>query len=108
LTHDATVALLAATPDLRGIYVAGGGMEGAIAALKAHRKPGEVALVVNELTPESRNGLQTGHVTMVIATPLETLTRALVSKMATCAFQPLGAPLPPVMVTPDLHIAESI
>jgi LacI family transcriptional regulator len=108
LTHDATVALLAATPDLRGIYVAGGGMEGAITALKAHRKPGELALVVNELTPESRSGLQSGHVTLAIATPLEPLTRALVGQMAEAAFQPMSKPRPALLLPPDLHIAESI
>jgi LacI family transcriptional regulator len=108
LTHDATVNLLANTPDLRGIYVAGGGMEGAIAAIATHRKPGDVALVVNELTPESRNGLQSGHVTMAIATPLDALTRALLAEMAVCAFQPAQAPRPATLVPPDLHIPESI
>lgn len=44
-------------------------MEGAIAALREARQPGEVALVVNELTPESRSALIDRHVTMVIATP---------------------------------------
>jgi LacI family transcriptional regulator len=108
LTHDATVALLANTPDLRGIYVAGGGMEGAVAALRAHRKPGDVALVVNELTPESRSGLQSGHVTLVIATPLQALTRALVGQMAAAAFQPIAGPRAPILLSPDLHIPESI
>jgi LacI family transcriptional regulator len=108
LTQDATLALLSNTPDLCGIYVAGGGMEGAIAALKAHRKPGEIALVVNELTPESRSGLQSGHVTMAIGTPLDALTRGLVVQMAAAAFQPIAGPRPPVLFAPDLHIAESI
>ena len=108
LTHDAMVALLARTPDLRGIYVAGGGMEGAISALSAHRKPGEIALIVNELTPESRSGLQSGYVTMAIATPLGALTRALVTRMAQCAFAPGMAQRPPIMLPPDLYIQESI
>lgn len=108
LTHDATVALLARAPDLRGIYVAGGGMEGAISALSAHRKPGEVTLIVNELTPESRAGLQSGHVTLAIATPLGALTRALVALMGQCAFVPGMLQRPPVLVPPDLHIQDSI
>jgi LacI family transcriptional regulator len=82
LTMDATLALLARTPNLRGIYVAGGGMEGAIAALRQMRQPGEVALVVNELTTESRNALAQGWVTMVDATPLPDLCRETVALMA--------------------------
>ena len=54
LTYEATLDLLNRHPDLRGIYCAGGGMEGAIAAVREARAPGEVALIVNELTPESR------------------------------------------------------
>ena len=34
LTYETTLALLRKHPDLRGIYCAGGGMEGAIAALR--------------------------------------------------------------------------
>ena len=83
LTYEATLDLLARHHELRGIYVAGGGMEGAIAALREARKPGEVHLLVNELTPESRSGLVDGFVTMVIATPLPQLCDDLVGLMAT-------------------------
>lgn len=82
LTYEATLDLLARHRELRGIYVAGGGMEGAIAALREARKPGEVCLVVNEVTPESRAALVDGFVTMVISTPLPELCDDLVRLMA--------------------------
>jgi LacI family transcriptional regulator len=63
------------------MYCAGGGMEGAIAALREARKPGQVRLVVNEVTPESRSALVDGFVTMVIATPLPQLCDDLVRMM---------------------------
>ncbi|MSU88029.1 substrate-binding domain-containing protein [Rhodobacteraceae bacterium 2CG4] len=81
VTHEATLDLLARHSDLRGIYVAGGGMEGAIAALREVRPPEKVSLVVNELTEESRAGLTDGYVTMVIATPLAQLCADLVDMM---------------------------
>ena len=37
LTYEATLNLLDRNPDLRGLYCAGGGMEGAIAALRETR-----------------------------------------------------------------------
>ena len=87
LTHETTLDLLDRHPDTVGIYVAGGGMEGAIAALREVRAPGEVALVVNELTRESRAGLSEGYVTMVDATPLA----ALASEVLELTHTALGA-----------------
>lgn len=82
LTHEATLDLLSRHPDLVGMYVAGGGQEGAIAALREEREPGEVALVVNEYTAESRAGMADGFVTMVDATPIPQLCRDLIDQMA--------------------------
>lgn len=81
LTYEATLELLGRHPDLKGIYLAGGGMEGAIAALREVRPPGAVKLVVNELTPDSRAALQDRYVTMVISTPLDALCRDLLALM---------------------------
>ncbi|KPP87938.1 MAG: LacI family transcriptional regulator [Rhodobacteraceae bacterium HLUCCA08] len=78
LTYEATLDLLTRHRDLRGIYVAGGGMEGAIAALREVRAPEEVALVVNEMTAESRAGLLEGYVRMINCTPLRALCEGLV------------------------------
>ena len=66
ITHEATLSLLARHPDLVGLYVAGGGMEGAITALREQGMTGRVALVVPELTAESRAALAEGLVTMAI------------------------------------------
>lgn len=81
LTYEATLDLLHRHRDLRGIYVAGGGMEGAIAAVRETRAPEQLALVVNELTAESRAGLLDGYVRMVISTPLRELCVDMVEIM---------------------------
>jgi LacI family transcriptional regulator len=108
LTYEATLDLLSRHPDLRGIYCAGGGMEGAIAALREARAAGDVALVVNEITPESRAALADRHVAMVIATPLERLCRDLVGLMVS-AVQDGAAPVPGQhFLRPDLYLPESV
>jgi LacI family transcriptional regulator len=108
LTYEATLDLLGRHPDLRGIYCAGGGMEGAIAAIREMRAPGEVALIVNELTPESRAALTSRTVTMVISTPLQRLCSDLLA-LATDAV--VNGP-PPVagqhFLQPDLYLPESV
>jgi LacI family transcriptional regulator len=108
LTYEATLDLLNRHPDLRGIYCAGGGMEGAIAALAEVRNPGEVTLVVNELTPESRAALISRYVAMVIATPLSRLCNDLIA----LAFESVRDGIAPVQgqhfLPPDLYLPESV
>lgn len=109
LTYEAVLALIARHPDLRGIYVAGGGMEGAIAALREAGLAGQIVLVVSALTPDSRAGLAEGLVTMVIDTPLEKLCRDLFNHMARVALRPdIGADGAQYFLPPDIHVAESI
>ena len=109
LTYETTLAMLARQPDLRGIYVAGGGMEGAIAALREARAPGEVTLVVSALTGDSRNGLAEGVITLVTDTPLEKLCRELFARM-TRAVQDGEETVDygQIFLPADLHVAESI
>lgn len=81
ITHEATLDLLQRHPDLVGFYVAGGGMEGAISALREDGTSGKVVAVCNELTPESRAALADDVVAAVIATPLDRLCDDLLAMM---------------------------
>ncbi|MBI1416435.1 MAG: substrate-binding domain-containing protein [Limimaricola sp.] len=108
LTYEATLDLLQRHPDLRGIYCAGGGMEGAIAAIREARGPGEVALVVNEVTPESRAALTDRYVTMVIATPLETLCRELMGLMSEAVLKGVSDATGQHFLQPVLVLPESV
>lgn len=108
LTYEATLDLLGRHPDLRGIYCAGGGMEGAIAALREARHPGEVALVVNELTPESRAALISRYVTMVIGTPLPRLCTDLVALAADAVQNGITPVQGQHFLPPDLYLPESV
>ena len=108
LTYEATLDLLNRHPDLRGIYCAGGGMEGAIAALVEVRQPGEVTLIVNELTPESRAALITRHVGMAIATPLGRLCSDLISLAAAAVRDGIAPVQGQHFLPPDLYLPESV
>ena len=107
VTYEATLDLLNRHPDLRGIYVAGGGMEGAIAALREARPPGKIALVVNELTADSRKALIDRYVSMVIATPLRQLCQDLVDQMIAAALDRPDNSTGQHYLTPTLYVPES-
>lgn len=108
LTYEATLDLLSRHPDLRGIYVAGGGMEGAIAALREVREPGEVQLVVNEITPETRAALADNYATLVIATPLRQFCRDCIALMTASVRSGISEVGGQHFLQPDLYLRESI
>lgn len=81
VTYETTHAILEKHPDLAGLYCAGGGMEGAIDALREAGRAHEVMLMVNELTDESRQALQDGTVKIVMRTPLRALGAELLPLM---------------------------
>lgn len=108
LTYEATLDLLARYPDLTGIYCAGGGMEGAIAALREVRAPRDVALVVNELTPDSRSALADRYLELVINTPLNRICDDLFA-LARTTLEDAGNAIPGQhFLLPELYLPESI
>ncbi|MEI2298697.1 LacI family DNA-binding transcriptional regulator [Ensifer sp. MJa1] len=106
ITHEATLNLLQRHPDLIGFYVCGGGMEGAISAIREERLEGKLIGVVNELTPESRAALADNVVTLAVATPTAMLARETINLMIQAISKgPTGAPgqtfLPFDLFTPE-------
>ncbi len=91
------VADLLRDPDLTGIYVAGGGIAGAIRALRDHPRRGEVRLIGYQLMDTTRAGLLDGTLTLLIGSPLRQMTAALLEAMTRAAqgeTTNLGAVLP--------------
>lgn len=83
-------------------------MEGAIAALREVRQPGQAALVVNEISPESSRGLNEGYVTLVISTPLSQMCRVMIDMMVASAEQGVSDAGGQKFLQPDLYLPESI
>lgn len=108
ITHEATINLLHKHPDLAGFYVCGGGMEGAISAIREEGYSGKLAVVVNELTQDSREALADEVVTAVISTPVRGVADELLSLM-TDAIERGKSGLPGQSFLPfDLYISENI
>jgi LacI family transcriptional regulator len=108
LTYEATIRLLERHPELVGLYVAGGGMEGAISAVREVCEPGTLVLIVNELTPESRKGLQDGVVTIVISTPVRQIAADLIDLMVTTTERGMAETPGQRFFAPQLWTPESV
>lgn len=107
-TRQTIGELLLRHRDLVGFYVAGGGMEGAIEALREAGDDHGLVVVLNELTPVSRRALADGVITMTLSTPLPALCDRLVELMARAATKADGD-IPGQTILPfDINIAETI
>ncbi|WP_313440062.1 LacI family DNA-binding transcriptional regulator [Novosphingobium sp.] len=81
--YSITTKLLRDAPDLAGIYVAGGGIGGVIAALRDHTGArSRPTVVVNELTNETRAALADGVVKVVLSHPAAEMAQTAVKVMA--------------------------
>jgi LacI family transcriptional regulator len=85
VAQEMTEKLLSEHPDLVGLYVAGGGISGVIAALRASGRAGKVVVVGYELMDITRSGLLDGALTFVISHPLDRLANEALSRMVRAA-----------------------
>lgn len=81
LAQAATLELLHCHPDLVAVYVAGGGIEGVLEALKEAAVP-DLVTVCHDLTDITRQALVEGHATVVLSHPREWMARRLCESMS--------------------------
>lgn len=79
VAQEMTERLLADHPDLVGLYVSGGGISGALAALRSTGRAGQIVVVGYDLTDVTRAALLDGSMTLVISHPLANLARDAIS-----------------------------
>ena len=108
LTHEALLGVMARHPDLVGVYCAGGGMEGAIAALREAGVGERIACLVHELTPESRQALLERYISGVFQTPLKELCADLMATVVHTIEQGMAENPGQRFVAPYLLTPESI
>lgn len=83
LAQVATLELLKQHPDLTGLYIAGGGIEGVLQALKNSNPPPGLVTVCLDLTTVTRQALIEQRINMVLSHPQEWLASRLVEVMLT-------------------------
>ena len=81
VAQEMTERLLREHPDLMGLYVAGGGISGALAALRANERAGKIIAVGYQLMDNTRAALLDGVLTLVISHPLAHLSDEVMSGM---------------------------
>lgn len=108
LTYESTLDLLARHPDISGFYCAGGGMEGAIEALREEHRGPDLSVIVNEVTPETVSALEDGVLAAVLATPLDDMCRAVVGLMVRAVTEGMEETRGQLFFPARLYIPESL
>ncbi|MDP3261337.1 MAG: LacI family DNA-binding transcriptional regulator [Tabrizicola sp.] len=90
VAEEMTERLLADHHDLAGLYISGGGIRGALAALRAGGKAGSMVVVGYDLTDVTRDALLDGTMTMVISHPLARLARDAIDGMIRACANPFS------------------
>lgn len=81
VAEEITEKLLSEHPDLRGLFVAGGGISGVIRALRSAGRSGQIITVGHQLMDNTREALLDRTLTMLIHDPMETMTRETIAAM---------------------------
>lgn len=102
IAYRGTQALISQHPDLRGLYVASGGMEGVIRALREAQLAQSPCVITQEMTPDARQALIDGVVTLVVATPLRQLAGDTITQMIATLQQRENNPVSPSVMPPSL------
>jgi LacI family transcriptional regulator len=108
LAHEATLDLLRRHADLVAIYVAGGGTEGVIAALREEGMAGKIAMVCNELNPITHAAVADNVATALIATPIVALAGNLMQLMAAAIGNPAQESVGQTFLPFDIYVSENI
>jgi LacI family transcriptional regulator len=104
-----TEQLLADHPDLVGLYVSSGGVEGAMDALRTSGRHEQLVVVCHEVLESTRRGLVDGVVDVLISLRREESAKALVELMLQPATSSGGyGAAASVMLPFDLVTAENI
>jgi LacI family transcriptional regulator len=108
VAQEVTERLLREHPDLAGLYVAGGGISGALAALRDSEQAGRMVVVGYELMDVTRAALLDGTLTFVISHPLERLAREAIDRMARAATAPMDATNHTSILPFEIYTRENI
>jgi LacI family transcriptional regulator len=95
--YQSTLDLLHHTPDLVGLFIAGGGKSGVLRGLRedASGLAKTVNVVGLDLTPEARSGLLDGVVDVILSHPIKSLAETTVELLASVtAGETNGEPIP--------------
>ena len=108
IAYEAVEDMISTNADLAGIYMAGGGMEGLVRALRDENAGSRIIAVCNELIPVTRSALIDGTIDLVLATPAALVASRAVEAMAHAAASERTESSLPILLPAEIFLSENI
>jgi LacI family transcriptional regulator len=87
---EATLNLLRQRPDISGLYIAGGGIEGVLKAVKETDGERPLTIIGHDLTETTARGMIDGTLKAVLSHPIDAIATKTVELLAEKSLQPQG------------------
>lgn len=108
IAEEMTERLLNDHPDLKAIFVAGGGISGVIRALRASGKAGGIVTVGHQLLDVTREGLLDGTLTVILSDRVDVMARETIAGMIRACQNPDRYNTQTVILPFDVYTRENI
>lgn len=108
VARELTEHLFNEHPDMCGLFISGGGVTGALAALRDAELPKDFVSVGYELIEPTRKGLIDGTLTLVISHPLTAFARGTIDGMANATKSGHPTSAPRIHLDFDIHTSENL
>lgn len=108
VAREMTEQLLKDHPDLAGLYISGGGITGALAAIRESERAGNLVTVGYELFETTKAALLDDILTFVISHPFERLAQETISSMIRAKLAGPDAGSQTVLLDFEIHTRENI
>ncbi len=108
IAREMTEKLIKEHPDLQGLFISGGGITGALAALRDSGRAGEMVAIGYELMDVTKAALMDGTLTLVISHPLRRLADETIAAMIRATSAGDGAIAQTVQLPFEIHTPENL
>lgn len=106
--QEAAEKILTENPDLKGLFISGGGMAGVLDAIKRAKLPNDFIAVGYELTEITKNALLENTLTMVISHPLPDIAKQTIQSLIHAKKSEGMAHDQTFMLPFEIHTSENI
>lgn len=108
IAREMTERLLTDHPDMVGLYVCGGGISGALAALRGSDRAGTLKVIGYDLMESTRAGLADGTLTIVLSHPFRRLAVEAIEAMVAAKSSQDGGSGRRLLVDFEIYTRENI
>lgn len=108
IAREMTEKLFAEHPDMCGLFVSGGGITGALAALRERKLDKDFVCVAYELFEATRNGLIDGLITMTLSYPIDTFAQEIIETLVKAKKAGPEAGAQRVNIAVEIHTSENV